>query len=430
MTNRAQGIDVSKWQQQLLPWTTISKDYSFVFIRASVGVDKDPMYEEHLSGALASGMLVGAYHYLWGSADPIQQAALFVESIGDRRRLLLPHVADVESSSLNEAKVKAFVDEVFRLTGVRCIIYTRKNLWERYIGQNIAWARQHPLWVAQYIDREDPNAIPDSWDTWDFWQFGAVDIQGYPSDLDGNVYNGTLDDLKRRFLLKFKLRWPTDYMTVTQAFGARPEYYSQFKVDGVPLPGHEGIDIKAPFGSNVYACASGIVYSVREADGNPYGVHVRIDHENGYKTVYAHLHRPLVRVGDRVEEGQTIGLADTTGNSQGSHLHLTLKKDGATAVGETNYPGDIMDPTPYFDVTEEETGDILLETIIGSGLYMRKGPGTLYASVYTIQQGERVIALDEPGIVDCLVGKQEHWLKVKSRTGVVGWSAAWYLKKV
>ena len=48
-----------------------------------------------------------------------------------------------------------------------------------------------------------------------------------------------------------------------------------------------------------------------------------------------------------MQAGQVIGLADSTGASVGSHLHLTLKRDGATDRGETDYPKDILDPTPF-----------------------------------------------------------------------------------
>jgi hypothetical protein len=52
-------------------------------------------------------------------------------------------------------------------------------------------------------------------------------------------------------------------------------------------------------------------------------------------------------VGQEVSAGQVIGKADSTGASTGSHLHLTLKRDGATERGETIYPKDVIDPTPY-----------------------------------------------------------------------------------
>jgi len=116
------------------------------------------------------------------------------------------------------------------------------------------------------------------------------------------------------------------------------------------LPGHEGLDIRAPMNSKIFACADGQIYSIRtKDDGNPYGNHIRISHDLGYKTIYAHLNSfmPNLKVGDNVSRKQQIGYANSTGNSTGSHLHLTLKKDGATAEGLTNYPNDIIDPTPY-----------------------------------------------------------------------------------
>jgi hypothetical protein len=139
------------------------------------------------------------------------------------------------------------------------------------------------------------------------------------------------------------LIWPTDYPTATQPFGANPDLYRRWG-----LPGHDGIDIRAPVNSSVYACADGQVYLVHDgADGHPYGIHVRIRHANGYKTIYAHLNQATVYAGQYVRAGELIGLADGTGNSSGSHLHLTLKKVGASASGETPFPNDIIDPTPY-----------------------------------------------------------------------------------
>ncbi len=139
------------------------------------------------------------------------------------------------------------------------------------------------------------------------------------------------------------LQWPTDYPIIVQPFGAHAEIYRRWG-----LPGHDGVDIRAPFNSNVYACADGEVYLVHDGSGgHPYGIHVRIRHTGGYKTIYAHLNQALAHMGQVVKAGEVIGLADSTGNSVGSHLHLTLKKEGATAAGETPYPADIIDPTPY-----------------------------------------------------------------------------------
>ncbi len=143
--------------------------------------------------------------------------------------------------------------------------------------------------------------------------------------------------------LPIRLLWPTDYSVQMQPFGVNAELYRRWG-----LPGHEGVDIRAPLNSHIYACADGVVYRVHDGSGgHPYGIHVRVRHADGYKTIYAHLNQVLVHTGQAVKAGDVIGLAGRTGNSVGSHLHLTLKKTGASAAGATPYPNDIIDPTPY-----------------------------------------------------------------------------------
>lgn len=151
----------------------------------------------------------------------------------------------------------------------------------------------------------------------------------------------------------FKLRWPTESHTVMQWFGANPEVYRRWG-----LPGHEGIDFVADFNSPVYACADGEVYMVHDGTmGHAYGIHVRIRHASGFKTVYAHLNQVLVHSGTVVKAGDLIGLADSTGNSATSHLHLTLKREGATTAGLTSFPGDIVNPWPYLE--KDEPGEVV-----------------------------------------------------------------------
>lgn len=141
----------------------------------------------------------------------------------------------------------------------------------------------------------------------------------------------------------FYLLWPTDFPVITQRFGANPHIYTRFG-----MPGHEGLDIRALPNSNVYCCADGSVYRVHtNPDNHAYGIHIRVRHKDGYRTVYGHLAQALVDEGEQVEAGQVIGKADSTGASTASHLHLTLKHDGASARKETKYPKDVVDPTPW-----------------------------------------------------------------------------------
>ncbi|MEL7160665.1 MAG: M23 family metallopeptidase, partial [Bacteroidota bacterium] len=88
---------------------------------------------------------------------------------------------------------------------------------------------------------------------------------------------------------------------------------------------HRGIDLKVAAGTPVLATAVGEVIYAGE-DGK-YGIVVRIQHEDGYRTVFAHLERSAVEVGQRVSIGETIGAVGSTGVSTAPHLHYEVLKD-------------------------------------------------------------------------------------------------------
>ncbi len=88
--------------------------------------------------------------------------------------------------------------------------------------------------------------------------------------------------------------------------------------------GHLAIDIAAGEGAPVYAADSGVVVYAG-AIGGGYGNMIMIDHQNGYHTLYAHLSSINVRCGQSVAQGSLIGLAGSTGNSTGAHLHFEVR---------------------------------------------------------------------------------------------------------
>jgi hypothetical protein len=141
-----------------------------------------------------------------------------------------------------------------------------------------------------------------------------------------------------------ELKWPTDYQVITQAFGANPELHAERN-----LPGHEGLDIRAPANSNIYAAANGKVETihVQDSDEHPYGRFVTLAHQDGYLTTYGHLGRVLVSKGQNVTQCSVIANAGKTGLTNGGHIHFSLSKQGATANGLTHLPDDIIDPTPF-----------------------------------------------------------------------------------
>ncbi|HFQ92800.1 MAG TPA: M23 family metallopeptidase, partial [Anaerolineae bacterium] len=134
--------------------------------------------------------------------------------------------------------------------------------------------------------------------------------------------------------------WPTEFLSINQHFGANPQNYAQFG-----LPGHDGVDIMAPTGSKIFAVADGLVQmTLNDPNQHNYGIHIRINHQDDYQTIYAHLQKTMARPGQQVEAGQLIGLADDTGNSFGSHLHLALKRKNHKYK---NWPFHFFDPTPF-----------------------------------------------------------------------------------
>lgn len=88
---------------------------------------------------------------------------------------------------------------------------------------------------------------------------------------------------------------------------------------------HKGLDIARPSNRSILAADNGVVVSAG-ADGS-FGNKVVIDHNNGLKTLYAHLSSIEVSVGQTVEQGSKIGVMGSTGNSTGIHLHFEVHKN-------------------------------------------------------------------------------------------------------
>lgn len=93
---------------------------------------------------------------------------------------------------------------------------------------------------------------------------------------------------------------------------------------------HNGVDIAVPTGTKVKAIAAGRV--VESAARGGYGNLVTIEHAGGMVSLYGHNAQLEVKIGDRVEAGQTVALSGSTGRSTGPHLHFELWKDGVNVT--------------------------------------------------------------------------------------------------
>ena len=106
------------------------------------------------------------------------------------------------------------------------------------------------------------------------------------------------------------LIWPTSGHYITQYWGWR----------------HTGVDIDGHYDSPLYASASGAVEIA--GWGRGYGIQALINHQNGFKTRYAHMSKIFVVPGQRVTQGEVIGMVGTTGYSSGTHLHYEVYVNG------------------------------------------------------------------------------------------------------
>ena len=102
---------------------------------------------------------------------------------------------------------------------------------------------------------------------------------------------------------------------------------------------HYGVDIGTPRGTAVIAAASGVVVKAinycREGQtscGGRYGNYIAIEHSNGQTTLYAHLSKVYVSVGQEVSQGKTIGASGNTGRSTGPHLHFQVENESGATI--------------------------------------------------------------------------------------------------
>jgi murein DD-endopeptidase MepM/ murein hydrolase activator NlpD len=124
-----------------------------------------------------------------------------------------------------------------------------------------------------------------------------------------------------------KMMWPVSGK-ISSGFGRRGKRHF-----------HAGIDIPMPQGTPIAAARDGIVLEVSTAKSKKYrgyGNTVLIDHGNGIATMYAHCQSISVKVGQRIKQGDTVGLIGNTGRTTTHHIHFEVRKNGKP-----------VDPVPY-----------------------------------------------------------------------------------
>ena len=143
-----------------------------------------------------------------------------------------------------------------------------------------------------------------------------------------------------------RYKYPVNYIAITGKFSST----------------HKGLDLGwtskiEGYGKNqnIYASESGVVYATRDNDttGKSWGNYIKIKHDNGDYTLYAHLKTGSLKVkkGDKVVQGEVIANMGNTGKASGNHLHFEIYKGG---VGTSNR----VDPLP---LTYVYSGQVVCE---------------------------------------------------------------------
>jgi murein DD-endopeptidase MepM/ murein hydrolase activator NlpD len=122
------------------------------------------------------------------------------------------------------------------------------------------------------------------------------------------------------FLHSGFFRFPLRSFRLTSPYGIRNDPFT-----GHPSM-HQGIDLAAPEGTEVFAIADGVVTTV----GNDpvLGIYIIITHSNNWTSLYGHLQKVETVLRSEVKSGTLIGRVGTTGRSTGPHLHFELRQDG------------------------------------------------------------------------------------------------------
>jgi GH25 family lysozyme M1 (1,4-beta-N-acetylmuramidase) len=228
------GVDVSRWQTSV-NWTVLKANgVEFAIIKATQGnYTVDQKLREHVAGATAAGIIVGAYHWCDPSVDRVSQARYFLNAIqGLPIRFL---AADVEQQWASwEEWSRGSITQIFSPTEISenariivttwqqssqlpVVVYSRASFINQYARPASNWLPRYPLWMAHYPYRAgritttwevfkrdyQPTiagpAMPTGCPTWTFWQFTGDKfiLPGVTTALDVNYFNGDIAALQR-----------------------------------------------------------------------------------------------------------------------------------------------------------------------------------------------------------------------------------------
>lgn len=190
------GVDVASYQSGMQPKKMSTTE--FVIVKMTQGTwYVNPYADQQYSGAKEAGKLLGGYHYGEGG-DPVKEARFFVDKLGDRvgECTLGLDWEGMQNQTFGTGKdvdwCLKFMDEVFRLTDVKPVLYMSKSVCRRFDWSKVA--AKYQLWCAQYGSNKATDYQSNPWtDSSSFGAWNGDTIRQYSSKGDIKGYSGYID---------------------------------------------------------------------------------------------------------------------------------------------------------------------------------------------------------------------------------------------
>lgn len=213
------GIDISNWQSSIdLESVLKQTKTSFVIAKATEGTNFTDIYcDRFIAKALNAGKLVGFYHFARPEKNSSEdEARFFYEKSKGYFGKGIP-ILDWESSGKADvAWAKRWLDDIYKRTGVKPMIYMSESVVNAYDWSSVSKAG-YPLWVAKYrdnnpdynYDMSNAGSKPSikHWSSYTMWQWTSTGkLSGYSGNLDCNVFYGD-EALWKKYSAKEKSGW-------------------------------------------------------------------------------------------------------------------------------------------------------------------------------------------------------------------------------
>lgn len=193
------GIDISHWQKGL---NVKSVNADFIILKATEGTNyKDPCFEQWAKEVLASGKKLGIYHFASGTTSGAEEAFYFWKVVQKYNGKAV-FVLDWEANALKKgvAYAQAFLDNFYKVSGKRALIYTSRSVTQSYNWAPVA--KNYKLWVAGYPNNNTTGYYqPAQYSNLGAWSKATIRqysshgrISGYNGNLDLDCFYGTKAD--------------------------------------------------------------------------------------------------------------------------------------------------------------------------------------------------------------------------------------------